>query len=245
MTLCWILIATLAGGALSVAAAGLLSASVFRRWAPKMIGFAVGVMLSVTFLDLIPESASKLTLHEVGITILIGLFIFFALEKFALWRHDHSDSMVGAGAATVLLILVGDGIHNSVDGVLLAATFLEDTAIGWNTAAAIVAHEIPQEMGDFIILLSCGLSFRKALLLNILSSLGSVVGGLVGYFFFSGAELVTSYVLALAAASFLYIAAADLVPLLQKERKPVDFALQFSMLGCGVALIMLVLHSPV
>lgn len=151
--------------------------------------------------------------------MLIGIVAFFVLEKLALWRHHHAH---GANAAkpperAALLILVGDGVHNFVDGVLIAAAFLTDTSLGIVTTLAVIAHEIPQEVGDFMLLLNAGLSRTRALLLNLVASLTAVAGGLAGYLLFDAATAALPYVLALAAASFIYVAVADLIPDLNRQ----------------------------
>lgn len=238
MTLAYILLATLAGGVLSVAAAALLSLTVLVRWAPRLVSFSVGVLLAAAFLDILPEAASQLPLRDVGATVLAGIFLFFVLEKTALWRHDHvHQGSSDAPHPTGLMIVLGDGLHNFVDGVLIAAAFLHDPALGVATATAVIAHEIPQEVGDFMVLLAAGYGRSRALLLNALSSTAAVLGGLLGYIFLQGVQGAIPYLLALAAASFIYIAVADLIPALQKDRKPRDFAMQFALLFGGVALV--------
>ncbi len=241
MTLTYILLATLAGGLLSVFAAATLSLTILKDMAHKLVGFSVGVLLAVSFLHMLPEAIETLDAHQVGATVLAGILIFFALEKAALWRHDHHEdeghvchSHHPAGS----LIVIGDGLHNFVDGVLIAAAFLQDPALGWATTIAVISHEVPQEVGDFMVLLASGYSRTKALMLNLVSSLAAVVGGLVGWLTLSGASNVIPYILALAASSFIYIAVADLVPVLHKQRKPVDFVIQFALLGAGVALVL-------
>jgi zinc and cadmium transporter len=243
MTLLNILLATFAGGLLSVFAAATLSLTILKDMAHKLVGFSVGVLLAVSFLHMLPEAIEALDAHDVGITVLVGILIFFALEKAALWRHDHHededhvchDSHHAAGP----LIVLGDGLHNFVDGILIAAAFLQDPALGWATTIAVVSHEVPQEVGDFMVLLASGYSRAKALWLNILSSLAAVLGGVVGWLTLSGANNLIPYILALAASSFIYIAVADLVPVLHKQRKPADFVIQFALLGCGVALVLM------
>ncbi len=238
MTLAWIVLATLAGGVLSVLAAGLLSLTVLSRWAPRLVSFSVGVLLAAAFLDILPEAAQQLPFQEVGATVLAGLFLFFALEKTALWRHDHvHQGATDAPPPIGLMIVLGDGLHNFVDGVLIAAAFLHDPALGVVTAIAVIAHEIPQEVGDFMVLLAAGYSRRRALLLNAVSGSAAVLGGLLGYVVLQGVQGAIPYLLALAAASFIYIAVADLVPALQKHRQPLDFAVQFALLFGGVAVV--------
>lgn len=245
MTLAHILLATLAGGVLSVLAAALLSLTALRRWAPRLVGFSVGVLLAAALLDLLPEAAELLDPHQAGLVLLLGILLFFALEKTALWRHDHAHAGHAhpRHAPVGLMIVVGDGLHNFVDGVLIAAAFLQDTALGVATATAVIAHEVPQEVGDFMVLLAAGYGRARALLMNLLSSLASVLGGLLGWATLQGASDAIPYALALAAASFIYIAVADLVPLLQQQRKPRDFAVQFTLLAGGVWVVMLGAHS--
>lgn len=232
MTLSLILAATLAGGVLSVLIAALVSTTVLRRLAGKLVGFAVGVLLAAALLELLPEALAELSAPRVGGVLLAGLLGFFFLEKLALWRHDHG----GGGDATVTLIVLGDGVHNFVDGVLLAAAFLQDPVLGLTTAAAVIAHEIPQEIGDFMVLLAVGVGRRRALALNALSGAAMLAGGVLGYLALQAVTGAVPYLLTLAAASFLYLATADLVPLLQRERRGADFAVQLTavLLGVGV-----------
>lgn len=246
MTLTYILLATLAGGALSVLAAAVLSLTLLRRWAPRLVGFSVGALLAAAFLDLLPEAAEAMDFHNVGMTLLLGIMLFFGLEKTALWRHDHSQARHGHGhphAPAGMMIVLGDGLHNFVDGVLIAAAFLQDTALGIATASAIIAHEVPQEIGDFMVLLASGYSRARALVMNLVSSLASVLGGVLGWVALQGVHGAIPYILALAAASFIYIAVADLVPALQKHRKPVDFVTQFGLLAGGIGVVLLNAHG--
>lgn len=246
MTLVQILIATLAGGLLSVLAAATFALTFLKGMAQKLVGFSVGVLLAVSFLRMLPEAFEALDAHAVGMTVLAGILIFFALEKTALWRHDHHEDeghVCHSEHAAGSLIVLGDGLHNFVDGVLIAAAFLQDAALGWATAIAVFSHEVPQEVGDFLVLLDSGYSRARALWLNGLSSLAAVLGGLIGWAAFSDAKGFIPYVLALAAASFIYIAVADLVPVLQKHRKPADFVVQFALLAAGIGLVALGLHA--
>ena len=166
-------------------------------------------------------------------------------RKLALWRHDHS-TLHGHSlhkSATlkpqVTTIIIGDGMHNFVDGVLIAAAFLTNWNLGWATAIAVTAHEIPQEISDFMVLLDGGLSKSHALLLNTLSGAAMTLGGVLGWLMLDHAKDVIPYALSLAAASFIYIAVADLVPELQQRRQPRDTVLQFSLmiLGIGMAVV--------
>jgi zinc and cadmium transporter len=186
MTLTWIVLACLAGGALSVGAAA-LSLLLRATWVPMLVSFAIGTLLGAAFLEVLPHAFETGAPQDVAAAILGGILGFFLLEKLLLWRHSHDH---GDGAAPVhnheharagALIVVGDTVHNFVDGVLIAAAFLQSPELGLVTAVAIVAHEIPQEVGDFIVLLQSGYSRGRAFALNLVSSMGSVVGGVLGH----------------------------------------------------------------
>ncbi|MBM3352447.1 MAG: ZIP family metal transporter [Betaproteobacteria bacterium] len=244
MTLLQILLATLAGGVLSVLAAALVSLTLLSQWAPRLVAYAVGVLLGAAFLHLLPEAIEAVGPQEVLATCLGGLLAFFVLEKLTLWRHahaglhEHGHAHKPAGT----MILVGDALHNFVDGILIAAAFLTEPELGWVVAIGIIAHEIPQETGDFMVLLASGWSRRSALGWNLLASLAAVAGGLLGYFALSGAEAAVPYVLAVSAASFLYIAVADLIPELHRHWRLPEAGAQLALIAAGVATPVL-LHS--
>jgi zinc and cadmium transporter len=261
-TLTMIVLATLLGGLLSMVAAAGLVFRLSRRSTATLVAFSAGVMLSSALLDILPEAFASLPQHldttehfghaqghdhdapaaTLFAVLLAGLLGFFALERLALWRHSHAgcDAATGEHPAEVAapLILIGDAFHNFVDGLLIAAAFLADPMLGVSTTLAVVAHEIPQELGDFVLLLNAGWSRRKAFLANAASSLTSVLGGLLGYFALDGAEQFLPYVLTIAAASFIYIAVADLLPLLHRQKS--SFALQSALIGLGVMVVPLV-----
>ena len=190
-TLTWILAATVAGGLLSVAAAAALVLNARAAWVPVLISYAVGAMLGTVFIELLP-SAFELadTLEGMGATILVGILLFFVLEKLVLWRHCHVDQCEAHDPASAshdqgrsgMMIMIGDTFHNFVDGTLIAAAFLANHQLGVVTAIAIIAHEIPQEVGDFVVLLNSGYSKGRALFFNMLSSTAMVAGGALGYF---------------------------------------------------------------
>ena len=239
VTLAWILVATLAAGVLSVLAAAPLAFALARRWIPYLVAFAVGVLLGAAFLDLLPEAAESLPLNQVLATALAGIFVFFMLEKLTLWHHAHpaperNDSWQRIRPAGPM-ILIGGGLHNFTDGVLLAAAFLTDVHLGLLTTAAVVAHEIPREMGDFAVLLDSGFSWQRALFWNVAFSVAAIVGGLLGYFALSAAQPAIPYVVALAAASFIYIAIADLVPGLHQHTAVRSAVAQSLAIACGSA----------
>lgn len=236
-----IILATIAGGALSMAAAALLSFTLLARWVPVMVSYAVGVLLAAAFLHLVPEAYMQAdSIEALSATLLAGLLGFFLLEKAALWRHghDHPGPHRDTSGRAGVLIVVGDGFHNFVDGVLIAAAFLTDPALGVLTALAIVAHEVPQEVGDFMILLHAGYSRGRALLLNFASSLMAVAGGITGYFALDNARAAMPYVLVLAAASFIYIALADLIPDLHRRSDARSALGQMAFVALGILTIL-------
>jgi zinc and cadmium transporter len=224
--LAWILLTSFAGGVLSVLAAALFALSARGGWVPHLISYAIGALLGAAFLEVLPNAIEA---HgDAGAAtsiVLAGILGFFVLEKLVLWRHCHDDHCEGHEphapaedhGRSGLLILVGDTFHNFVDGVLIAAAFMQDVRLGLITALAIIAHEIPQEVGDFLILLHSGYSRFKALAFNLLSSLATLVGGLLAYFALSAVQGVVPVFLALAAASMIYVAVADLIPGLHKR----------------------------
>jgi zinc and cadmium transporter len=237
-----------------------LAASVFlalgdeRRAAvlPHLVSFATGALLGAAFLGLLPhalDQAGPGGTHGVGIALLFGILTFFLLEKFVLWRHCHDDpcemhspSDHARDAASARLILAGDAFHNVLDGVLVAAAFMTDVRLGVVTAIAVAAHEVPQEVGDLAILLHGGLSRGRALVLNLVTSLTSVVGGVVAYFALGAALHLLPYALAFAAASFLYVAVADLIPGLHRRVDLRAGLEQILFIALGVALVW-VTHS--
>ncbi len=240
---------SLAGGLLSVLAAAALSVAVGTQRINMLISYAIGALLGAAFLEILPEALDKGEPHKMAATVLFGIMVFFVLEKLVLWRHCHHDHCEAHEAhapahdhgRSGLLILVGDTFHNFVDGILIAAAFLADPALGVTTTLAIVAHEIPQELGDFVLLLNAGWSKRLALLANAASSLTSLLGGLLGYYFMHDAIGIQPYVLTLAAASFIYIAVADLLPLLHRQANR-HFAGQAGWIAAGVAIVPGVAH---
>lgn len=252
-----ILVFTALGGVLSVLAASLfllLSEASRARALPHGVSFAIGALLAVSFWGLIPhafEEAGQDHVQSLSFTVLIGILTFFVLEKLLLWRHCHSgdceahaDTKENSRKAMGLLILLGDGIHNFVDGVLIAAAFLTDVRLGIITSLAVAAHEIPQEMGDFAILLESGFSRTQSLYYNLLSSLATVAGGVLAYFSLEDLHQILPYFLALAASSFIYIAVADLIPSLHRNTGAKATLQQIFLIVAGVATITL-LHEAV
>lgn len=225
---------------------------------PHGISFAIGALLAVAFWGLIPEAFSEIKPEQfqaLSGTILAGVLGFFVLEKLLIWRHCHSGNCEAHGEedshdhdhahshshgytkSAGALIILGDGIHNFVDGVLIAAAFLTDVQLGIVTSLAVAAHEIPQEVGDFAILLHSGYSKSKALFYNILASLTTVLGGVLAYFELGDLHDSLPYFLALAASSFIYIAVADLIPSLHRKTDMKTSLQQIALIAMGVLLI--------
>jgi zinc and cadmium transporter len=253
--LVWIILFTLLGGILSVIAASLfllVPDRLHSRLLPHGVSFALGALLSVAFLDLLPNAlanAGPSQAEGLFATVLAGILVFFLLEKLLLWRHchthdceAHNDHEEHYHQPAGTLIVVGDGIHNFVDGVLIAAAFLTDTHLGVVTSLAVAAHEIPQEVGDFAILLQSGYSKPRAFFYNMLSSLGTVAGGVLAYFSLEHVHDSLPYFLALAASSFIYIAVADLIPTLHKKTHTEAVIQQMALIIAGIALIASVHH---
>ncbi len=228
-TLIWIVCTTALGGILSVMGAALIANNLNPARVPMLISYAVGALLGAVFLEILPHAfemaVSKETLFA---TILGGILFFFMLEKFVLWRHHHESEwehehthphphQEHAQPRSAMMITVGDTIHNFVDGVLVAASFLADTNVGIAVAMAIIAHEIPQELGDFLILLHSGMSRSRALLLNLASSAAMVIGGILGYFTLGCMQNLVGPLLGFVSASMLYVAVADLIPGLHRR----------------------------
>jgi zinc and cadmium transporter len=249
MTLLYIVLATTAGGLLSVLIAASLTVAVLGRVVKSLVSLSAGVLLGTALLHVLPEAFEGHDPQALFATLLGGLLFFWLLEKAELYRHDHhhegdghdhhhhSDAeRAGRGG---LSVLVGDTVHNFCDGVIIATAFLANPALGWVTAMAILAHEIPQEAGDYIVLINAGFSRAKALLYNALSGLAAVVGGVLGYFLVGPFEAALPYLLVVASSSFIYVAVADLLPQLQQRLSWRDTVVQVAWLGAGLALVLL------
>jgi zinc and cadmium transporter len=258
MTLGWIVAASVAGGTLSAGMAA-LALLIRAAWVPMLVSYAIGALLGAAFLEVIPHAFEKGEPHQAATAILAGIFFFFVLEKLLLWRHCHTENcevhdphqaQLGHqhGRRTEgedrgrsgLLIVVGDTVHNFVDGVLIAAAFLQSVELGIVAAIAIIAHEIPQEMGDFLILLHSGYSRAKALAMNMISSVATVIGGVLGYYALQLVAGVEASLLGFVAASMIYVAVADLIPGLHRRPELRDTALQALLIALGIGTIALV-----
>ena len=222
------------GGLLVASGILLINDSLRVRLIPSLVSYAVGALLGVSMLAILPEALEQLPASRVLATLLAGILLFFVLEKLVLWRHCHThDCEVHDGS--VFPVLIGDAFHNFVDGAVIAAAVMTSVPLGVSTALAVAAHEIPQEVGDFAILLHAGYSRRRALLLNVTSGLASAVGALVALLALKLVPLLLPYCLALAAASFLYVAMADLIPGLHRGRTDAHSMRQILLIAAGVA----------
>jgi zinc and cadmium transporter len=235
----------LAGGVVSVGAAAMAGNALGAQRIGMLISYAIGALLGAAFLEILPHALEHGDPHRMAATVLFGILLFFVLEKLVLWRHCHHDHCEAHDAQVPahdhgrsgLLIMVGDTFHNFVDGILIAAAFLESTELGIVTSLAIVAHEIPQEVGDYLILLHSGYSKARALAFNLLSSLATMVGALLAYLALSELTAWIPTLLGLAAASMIYVAVADLIPGLHKRAELRATLQQILLIGLGVASI--------
>jgi len=259
-TLVYTLAAALAGGVLAtIAAAGTLALS--AGWISRLVSFAVGALLGAVFLELLPHALATGSAERVMGTVLAGLLAFFLLEKMVLWRHahghapspdrrdtaaiEHGDTLhardravnVAIAGRPGLLILIGTSVHNFCDGVVLAAAFLADTRLGIATTLAIVAHAVPQHVGDFAILIESGFRRGQAFAFTVAAGFATVAGALAGHFALAGMHEVLPTVLAIAAASLLYVAVADLIPGLHRRPEPLETLKQMTSIGLRLAVI--------
>jgi len=259
-TLAWIIVATLAcgiGAALIASAFLLLDAARRNHAVPHLVSFAIGALLGAAFLGLLPHAIGATGLdgvHGVGLAFALGILLFFALEKAVIWRHCHThDCEMHGGLEPVAaphrhdhglremaagrLLLIGDGLHNFLDGVLIGAAFLTDPHLGIVTALAVAAHELPQEVGDLAVLLHGGFSAKRAFLANLGVGITTLLGGLVAYFALAPFAGWLPYVLAVAAGSFVYVAVADLIPGLHRRTDAGAGVGQVALILAGLALI--------
>lgn len=214
-----------------------------QKWLDKISGYllylAGGTLLGSALLGLIPEAGESIPFPEVLLWVLIGILVFFVLEKIILWRMCHDENCERQVHAAAPMILIGDGVHNAIDGVVIAASFLTSTELGLFVTFSVVLHEIPQELGDFGILLKGGFSKKKALFYNLLSGSTSLLSGILAYFLLDTVKEGLPYALAIAAASFLYISMADLIPEMHKETRFKHSLIQLALILLGIAFIYL------
>ena len=239
----WILIFTLIGciGAILGASFILFFPAVrLKALISPLVSYATGTLLGSAFLGMLPKALQRSSPLSISGTVLVGILLFFLLEKLVIWRHCHEEACeihTRAGPLT----LFGDAFHNFVDGVVIASGFLTDISLGVATAVSVFAHELPQEIGDFAILLESGYTRRKAFIYNLLSQATSLLGAVIAYIYLKAIQAAVPYVLALSAASFIYIALADLIPGLQRNRQGKGNLLQFGLVLAGIGTILLFL----
>jgi zinc and cadmium transporter len=222
------------GGLLIASGVLLVNDSLRSKLVPELVSYAVGALLGISMLGLLPESLASLAPARVFATLLGGILLFFILEKLVLWRHCHTHDCE-VHESTVASVMIGDTFHNFVDGAVIGAAVLTSVPLGVSTAIAIAAHEIPQELGDFAILLHAGYSRQKALLLNVLSALASVAGTIGAFLAFDIVPRTLPYFLVIAASSFLYVAMADLIPGLHRGRTDAGSLRQIVLIALGIA----------
>jgi zinc and cadmium transporter len=225
------------GGLLTASLLLLVDGPVRTRIVPWLISYAVGTLLGASLLNLLPQALETVAPTPVFGALLAGIITFFILEKLVLWRHCHDAHECQIHRSTASLVIVGDAVHTFVDGVVIAAAALVSVPFGATTALAVAAHEIPQEAGDFAILLAAGYSRTRAILLNLASALGGVAGASLMLLFGSHAPAVVPYVLAFAAGNFLYVAMADLIPALHRGAIDSNAVRQLVLIGAGILTI--------
>jgi len=242
MILIYIIIASLVVSAISfIGILLLLKNDLIERHLPLIISISAGALLAVTFWDLLPEALdSGANITTVLSVVLLSILAFFILEKYFHWHHCHCKSKEEDKKHLAYLNLIGDGLHNFLDGVLIASTFVISVPLGITTTLAIILHEIPQEITDFGVLLYSGLSKKRALAYNFLTALTALFGAIIAYYFINQVNFLAPYILALAAGNFIYLATADLIPELHHEKDSKKMIVQTIMLLAGVAIIWLI-----
>lgn len=252
--LAYTIAAALAGGVLAVIAAA-LTLTLHASWIPRLVSFAVGALLGAVFLEVLPHALESGSSERVMATVLAGLLAFFLLEKLVLWRHSHGHDAHRDDAEETehehalhaqtgndqgrsgLMILIGTSVHNFCDGVVIAASFLADIRLGLAATVAIVAHAVPQQVGDFGVLLHSGFTRPRAFAYNVSAGFATLAGALASYYALAQMQQMLPTVLAIAASSLLYVAVADLIPSLHRRAEPLETAKQALWIGLGVAVI--------
>jgi zinc and cadmium transporter len=243
--LAWIFLFSVLGSVGALVGAALVLAfpeKIRKLLVANLISYATGTLLGAVFLGLVPKALRESPSPGILVWLLVGILFFFVMEKLVLWRHCHlpkCDVHASAGP----LLLIGDAFHNFTDGVIIAGAFLLSMPLGVATGLAVISHEIPQELGDFAILLESGYSKGRALLYNTISALATLPGALLGYYFLAHMMQIIPYILLVGAASFLYIALVDLTPYLHRRFGLADSLLQLGLILAGIATIWL-LHLP-
>ncbi len=239
MLVSWIIVFSILGSVGAIIGAALLlmfPTNTQKSLLPGLLSYATGTLLGAAFLGMIPKGVQQASVLSVSGTVLAGIVMFFFLEKMIIWRHCHDVECEVHGTAGPL-ILIGDAFHNFVDGFVIAAAFLTSIPLGIMASVAVIAHEVPQEVGDFAILLESGYSRARALVLNMLSSLATLPGAVIAFYFLGATMEAVPYILALSAASFIYISVADLVPNLHRQIGLRPALTQMLLILAGIATI--------
>ncbi|MDD4954396.1 MAG: ZIP family metal transporter, partial [Candidatus Omnitrophica bacterium] len=239
MTFAYILISTFLVSLISLVGIFALSIKdeILHKLLFGLIGFSAGALIGGAFLHILPEALERSQSISVFYYLILGIVLFFLMERYLHWRHCHEESC--EIHAFTYLNLVGDGFHNFIDGMVIAASYLISLKLGVVTTLAVILHEIPQELGDFGVLVYGGFGKRKALLFNFLSALTAILGAVVGYFISGFAGGFSNFILPLTAGGFIYIATSDLIPEIHKEKNLKRSTLAFVAFLLGIAFMSL------
>lgn len=234
MILAWILISTFTVCIISLIGvfALAINENLLKKIIFSLIGFSAGALIGGAFLHILPEVLDKVKAETVFTYVILGLVLFFLMERYFYWRHCHAG--ICDVHAFTYLNLIGDGFHNFIDGMVIAASFVVSLKLGFVTTLAVIFHEIPQELGDFGVLIYGGFSKQKALLYNFISALSAMAGALAGYFLSDLTQGFSNFILPLTAGGFIYIAASDLIPEIHKETNAFRSTLAFLTFLCGI-----------
>jgi len=237
------------GSLLSLMLAYLFSKLKMVNYADYFVSFAVGTLLGAAFLEIIPHAYElSRDLHQISLIVLIGILVFFILEKLLVWRHCHGahcenhSPVVNHDVKKGSILIIGDCFHNFIDGILIASAFIVDINLGLITALAIIVHEIPQEISNFSILINSGYSLSRTLLMNIITGFAMIIGAILAYFILNDLEFLIPIILSFAASSMIYVAISDLIPSLHKKVEIKQTFQQTFSIFLGV-LIIYFLHS--
>lgn len=239
MVLIWILTSTFLVALISLI--GIFTLVLKQKLLDKilfcLIGFSAGAMIGSAFLHILPEVLEKTKAEVTFSWVILGIILFFLLERYFHWRHCHEG--VCSVHAFTYLNLIGDGLHNFLDGMVIATSFVVSLKLGIVTTLAVILHEIPQELGDFGVLIYGGFSRQKALFYNFISALAAILGAIMGYFISDTAIGFSNSILPLTAGGFIYIASSDLIPQLHKESNLRRSTLAFIAFLCGIVFMAL------
>lgn len=214
-----------------------LKENILNKFIFSFVSLSIGALIGDAFLHLLPEATEKINNESVYLFVIIGFFMFFIIEKVIHWRHCHQEHCSVHTFAHMNLI--GDGIHNFIDGLIIAGSYIVNPGVGAASTIAVFLHEIPQEIGDFGVLIYGGMSRKKALFYNFFSAVTAVFGGIFGFYLLSFSNAISGFLLAIAAGGFLYIAASDLLPEVRKENNTKKIIINFTIIILGVLIMYL------